>query len=90
MNSHLVAVKVGIIGVTDQGMKLDGLSLNQYRFKGLDAEPVQRGSAVQRNWMFGYDLLQNSPTSFFSYSTIFLADLYLDIIHSTRLFIMKG
>ena len=47
VDSHLVAVKVGIESRADQGVNLDGAAINEYRFKGLDAEPVQGGRPVQ-------------------------------------------
>ena len=47
VDGHLVTVKVGIESRADQGVNLDGTAVNEYRFKGLDAEPVQGGRPVQ-------------------------------------------
>src|SRR5690348_16764549 len=61
MNRHLVSVEVGIEGCADQRMKLDRLSFNQHRFKGLDAEAVQRGCAIEQHRMFADYLFKDIP-----------------------------
>ena len=40
---------------------MDGLALHQYRFKGLDAQPMQSGSPVQQHRMLADHLLQDVP-----------------------------
>src|SRR3546814_20083064 len=52
VNSHLVAVEVGVEGGADQRMQLDGLAFDQYRLEGLDTQTVQRRRAVKHNRMF--------------------------------------
>ena len=61
MHGHLVAVKVGVKSGTNQRMNLDGCPFNQKRLKGLDAEPMQSGSAVKQNVFVFNNFLQNSP-----------------------------
>ena len=61
MHGHLVAVKVGIKGGANQRVQLNGLALNQGRFKRLNAEPVQRWRTVQHNRMLADHLIENIP-----------------------------
>src|SRR6185369_15438969 len=61
MYCHLVTVEVGVECCTNQRVKLNGLALNQNRFKGLDAEAVQGWSAVEHNRVFLDNLLQHVP-----------------------------
>ena len=46
MDSHLVAIKVGVEGRADQRMNLDSAAVDQHRLKCLNAETVQGRSAV--------------------------------------------
>jgi hypothetical protein len=48
VNSHLVAVEVGVERGADQGMDPDRLALDEDGLERLDAQPVQRGRAVQQ------------------------------------------
>src|SRR5271157_1255867 len=52
MDSHLVAVEVSVKCGTDQRMNLNCGAVNQYRFKSLDTEAVQRRCAVEQNRPF--------------------------------------
>ena len=61
MDGHLVTVEVGVECGTYQRMQLDGLALDQDRLESLNAQTVQRGSAVQKYRMFGDDLFENVP-----------------------------
>ena len=61
VHGHLVAVEVGIERRADQRMKLDGLALDQQRFEGLNAEPVQGRRPVQEHRMLSDNLLKNVP-----------------------------
>ena len=61
MHGHLVAVKVGVVGRADQGVQLDGLAFHQQRLKGLDAEAVQGGGAVEHDRVFAHHFFQNVP-----------------------------
>ncbi len=47
MHSHLIAVKVSIIGMTDQRMELYGLTLNQYGLKSLNTKAVKSRCTVK-------------------------------------------
>src|SRR6185437_6433135 len=49
VHGHLVAVEVRVEGGADERMNLDGLALDEHRLEGLDAEAVQRRSAVQQH-----------------------------------------
>ena len=61
VNSHLVTVKVGVEGGTDQRMQLDGFTFNQHRLKGLDAQTVQRRRTVQHDRMLANDFFEDIP-----------------------------
>ena len=61
VHRHLVAVEIGIEGRADQRVNLDRLALDQHRLKGLNAQTVQGGSAVQHYRMVLDDLFQNVP-----------------------------
>ena len=61
VHGHLVAVEVGVEGGADQRMQLDGAALHQHRLKGLDAQTVQGGSAVQQHGMLVDHVLQHVP-----------------------------
>src|SRR5579863_2487129 len=61
MHGHLVSVEIGIKRGADQGMKTDGLSLDQHWIKGLDPEPVKRRGPVQKDGMLPDHLFQDVP-----------------------------
>ncbi|SPU72294.1 Uncharacterised protein [Brucella suis] len=61
VNSHLVAVEVGIERRADERMKLNGLAFDQGRFKRLDAETVQRRGTVQKNRMLADHFVKDIP-----------------------------
>ena len=61
MHRHLVAVEIGVESSANQRVYLDGLAFHQHRLKGLNAQPMQRGSAVQQHGMVFDDLFQNVP-----------------------------
>ena len=61
VDGHLVAVEIGVERGADQRVNLDGLAFHQHRLEGLNAQAVQRGSAVQQNGMVLDDLFQNVP-----------------------------
>ena len=61
VNGHLVAVEVGVEGGAVQGVQLQGAALHQHRLKGLDAQAVQRGGAVEHDGMVLDDLIQGVP-----------------------------
>jgi len=55
------AVEVGVEGVADQRVNLDRLALDEQRLECLDAEPVQRGRAVEQHGGLVDDLLEHVP-----------------------------
>ena len=59
MDSHLVAVKVGVKGFTSKRVQLERLALYQYRLKGLDSQTVQCRSAVQQYRVLAYNFVKN-------------------------------
>ena len=48
MHGHLVTIKVSVEGSTNQRVKLDGLSFDQFWLEGLDTKPVQCWRTVQQ------------------------------------------
>ena len=61
VDGHLVAVEIGVERGADQRVNLDGLAFHQHRLESLNAEAVQRGSAVQQNRVVLDDLFENVP-----------------------------
>ena len=75
VNSHLVAVEIGVERGTDQRMNLDGLAFHQYRLERLDAQAVQCGSAVEENRVVLDDFFQDVP-----YHRVLLLDQFLRLL----------
>ena len=61
MHRHLVTVEIRIERGTNKWMKLDGLTFDQNRFEGLDAESVQGWRTVQHDRVFANDFFENIP-----------------------------
>ena len=61
MNSHLVAIEVGVERGTYQRMQLDRLTLYQNGLECLDTQSVQGRGAVQHNRMLLNDIFQHIP-----------------------------
>src|ERR1022692_4956799 len=61
VNRHLVAVEVGVERRADQRVNLDGLAFHQHRLKSLNAQAVQRRSAVQQHRVVLDDFFQDVP-----------------------------
>ena len=61
MHSHLVTVKVGIVGGTNERVHTNRRSLNENRLKCLNGETVQCRSTVQHDWVSLSHLLENVP-----------------------------
>ena len=61
MDRHLVAVEVRVERGADERMEPDGLAFDEHRIKGLNAEPVQRGGAVQEHRMLLDHLFEHVP-----------------------------
>ena len=61
VNSHLVAVEVGVVSRTGQRMQLQGAPFHQNRLKGLNAQTVQGRCTVQQDGMILDDDLKGVP-----------------------------
>ncbi len=61
MDSHLVAIEVGVECGAGQRMELDGLALDQNRLEGLDAQTVQGGCTVEHDGVLLDDILEDVP-----------------------------
>src|SRR5581483_10961050 len=61
VHRHLVAVEVGVVGRADERVELDRLALDQDRLERLDAEAVERRSAVQQDRVLADDLVEDVP-----------------------------
>ncbi len=61
VHRHLITVKVGVKRRADQRMQLNGLTLNEYRLKGLDTQAMQRRCAVEHDRVFTDDIFQDVP-----------------------------
>ena len=61
MHGHLIAVEVGVEGGADQRVDLDGLAFDEHGLKRLNAEAVQRGSAVEQDGVVLDDLFEDVP-----------------------------
>ena len=61
MDSHLVAVEVGVEGVADERMNLDRLAFDEHGLECLDAQTMQRRCAVQQHRMLGDHLFEDVP-----------------------------
>src|SRR6185312_2969928 len=58
-----VAVKVRVERRTGERVQLDRFAFHQCRLKRLNAETVQRGSAIQQNGMVFNDFFENVPNN---------------------------
>src|SRR5690606_7646037 len=61
VDSHLVAVEVGVESATDERVHLDGVTLDEDRAEGLDTLAVQGRSTVQEHVLVHDDVLQDGP-----------------------------
>jgi hypothetical protein len=61
MNRHLVPIKIGIEGCANKGMQQDCPPVNKLWLKGLDAQPMECGGTVQKNWVPLQELLKHLP-----------------------------
>src|SRR5712664_1077787 len=65
VHGHLVAVKVRVKRGADERVDADGFAFDEDRLKRLNAEAVQRRSAVEHHWMFANNVFQNVPNDGF-------------------------
>ncbi len=61
VDSHLVAVEVGVERGAGERRQVDGLAFDQDRLERLDAQTVQRRRTVEQHGMLGYDLFEYAP-----------------------------
>ena len=61
MNSHLVAVEVGVEGRADERMELHCLAFDQLRLKSLNAESVKRRRAVEHDRVLENHFFEDVP-----------------------------
>ena len=61
VDGHLVAVEIRVERGADQRVNLERLAFDQHRLESLNAEAVQRGSAVEQNRMVFDDLFEDVP-----------------------------
>ena len=61
VDGHLVAVEVGVERVADERVHLDRLALDEHGLERLDAEAVERRSAVQQHRMLRDHLFEHVP-----------------------------
>ena len=61
MNRHLVPVKVGVVGSTNQRMQLDRFAFYQYRLECLNAQPMERRRAIEQHRMLADHFFENIP-----------------------------
>ena len=75
VDGHLIAVEIGVERGTGQRVQLDRFAFHQHRLERLNAQAVQRGSAVQKNGMVLDDLFENVPNH-----RILLLDQFLGLL----------
>ena len=61
VDSHLVAVEVGVESRTCQRVQLNSLTLDELRLEGLDTQTVQRRSTVEEHGVALHHILQDVP-----------------------------
>ncbi len=61
MNRHLVAVEIGVERGASQRVQLNGLAFHQHGFESLNAETMQRRSAIQKDGMILDDFFEDVP-----------------------------
>src|ERR1700730_8038007 len=76
---HLVAVEIGIECSANERMQLDGLTFDQFWFKSLDAETVERRRPVQHHRMLTNHFIEDIPDF-----GLFLFDKFLRLFDGRR------
>ena len=61
MYRHLVAVKVGVEGGTNERVQLNCLAFDQHRLERLNTKAMQGRCAVEHDRMFADDIFENIP-----------------------------
>ncbi len=65
VHGHLVAVEVRVERGADERVNADGFSFDEHGLKSLNAETVQRGSAIEQDRMLLNDVFENVPNDRF-------------------------
>src|ERR1700691_6734579 len=58
---HLVAVEIVVERRANKRVQLNRLSFDQDRLERLDAEAMKRRGAIEQDWMFANNLVENVP-----------------------------
>ena len=66
VNSHLVAVEVGVERSTSQGVKLDCFTLNELGLEGLNTQTVKRRSTVEEHGVALHHVFKDVPDNGFA------------------------
>ena len=83
VNSHLVAVEVGVESGTCQRMELYGLAFDKLRLEGLDTKTVKCRSTVEKHGVTFHHILKDVPDDRFPAVDYLLGALHC--LHDTAL-----
>ena len=61
MDSHLIAIEVGVERCAYQRVQLDRLALDQHGLEGLHTEPMKRWRAIEQHGMLSNHIGENVP-----------------------------
>jgi len=97
VHRHLVAVEVGVVGMTYQRMQLDGLSIHEDGVESLNAKTVQRRCTVEQDRVFLDNFIKDGPygIGLFLNQALRLLDIVdnailYQLLHDERLVQLKG
>ena len=83
VDSHLVAIEVGVERCTSQWVKLDSLTLDELRLESLYTKAVERRSTVEEHRVSLHYILQDVPNNWFA--TVYNLLGTLHSLHNTTL-----
>ncbi len=63
MDTHLVAIEVGVEAGADEGVKMNGTTLDQRGLKRLYSESMQGWCSIEQDRVVSNDLLQYFPNN---------------------------
>ena len=61
MYGHLIAIKVGVKGCTDQRMNTNGFAFHEHGFKSLNPKTVESWGPVEQDGILPDDFIQRIP-----------------------------
>jgi hypothetical protein len=64
MDGHLVPIEIGIESLTGERMKVNGITFDEDRLKGLDTHAVQGWGPIQQDGMIPNNLFEDIPNFF--------------------------